>query len=620
MADAVRVALLARAGDAREQLRRALIELGAELAAEGDPSELDPAGLAQLQPDVVLISLEPAMESVLDRFEAVLAAPGVQVMFDDAEVTRQLEGWDLARWARHLAAKLVGSDVLPPVPEGSERLEPTDFTPRPGAPPKPSELMDHARLEDYTADTDGLALDVPVTPKLAEIELPAPATLPDESASDDSDGIHLDIDLSLLEQAMTAPLPVATEASQPSEIPDVSVDDGTDLGFFNADASLDFNADAGDLMPARSFGELAGGHANDEAPLGLDVDMEALERSLAQSGTPAPAHAPESFELGAGDAGLMIDLDFDSNPTAGFSRFSQSDEANEPVLDDAVAALAAQLDAQLAPAFDLPEIQVAQAPAPAPVAPMPDLSIHSTNQDMTPAAEMMAARPEPPRSFGTLELALEGDSISPSAPQPVPVDAPASSAGLFAGLSLSLVDENAADPVPGLIVVVAGMGGPDAVRQLLANLPDKLAATVALYQELHNGRFDRLAEQLAKGSRLPVVLGKVGEALRAGEVAVIPDGVSVTADGAGYRFSDGTTLAAMIRAQAANRTAVVVLSGADAALVPDLLSLHGQGALLLAQLPDACFDATAVQALVAAGASAADPAELAKRLGSHWRA
>lgn len=617
MADAVRVALLARAGDAREQLRRALIELGAELAAEGDPSELDPAGLAQLQPDVVLISLEPAMESVLDRFEAVLAAPGVQVMFDDAEVTRQLEGWDLARWARHLAAKLVGSDVLPPVPEGSARLERTDFTPRPGAPPKPSELMDHARLEDYTADAGGLALDVPVTPKLAEIELPASMALPDEPASDDNEGIHLDIDLSLLEQAMAAPLPVAAEASYPTAVPDVPAVDDPGLGFFDAGASLDFNADAGDLMPARSFGELAGGHSNDEDPLGLDVDMEALERSLAQSGTPASSHEPESFELGAGDADLMIDLDFDSNPSAGFSRFSQSDEASEPMLDDDVAALAAQLDAQAAPAFDLPEIQAAPAPEPEPslTAPMPELSIHLPDLDVSPPATVVEDRPEPPRSFGTLELAL-GDPVAPSAP----AAAPAGGAGLFAGLSLSLVDENTSATVPGLVVVLAGMGGPDAVRQLLANLPVTLPAPVALYQELHNGRFDRLAEQLAKGSRLPVVLGKDGDSLSPAVVSVIPDGLAVIADGAGYRFAAGTSLAAMIRAQAANRTAVVVLSGADAALVPDLLSLHGQGALLLAQLPDACFDATAVQAVVAAGASAADPAELAARLGSHWRA
>ncbi len=43
MADAgVRVALLARAGKARDQLHRALGEAGALIVAEGDPSELDP--------------------------------------------------------------------------------------------------------------------------------------------------------------------------------------------------------------------------------------------------------------------------------------------------------------------------------------------------------------------------------------------------------------------------------------------------------------------------------------------------------------------------------------------------------------------------------------------------
>src|SRR5690606_15993897 len=105
---AVRVALLARPGDARDQLRRALAELGAELVAEGDPAELDPGEVAGQSPNVVLVSLEPADEDAPDRFDGLLARPGVEVMYDEAEVTRQPDGWDLARWARHLAAKLVG--------------------------------------------------------------------------------------------------------------------------------------------------------------------------------------------------------------------------------------------------------------------------------------------------------------------------------------------------------------------------------------------------------------------------------------------------------------------------------------------------------------------------------
>ena len=104
----VRVALLARAGKARDQLHRALNEAGAQIVAEGDPAELDPAQVAGQAPTVFLVSLEPAIETALERFDELLAAPGVEVMFDDAEVTGKLDGWDLNRWARHLASKLLG--------------------------------------------------------------------------------------------------------------------------------------------------------------------------------------------------------------------------------------------------------------------------------------------------------------------------------------------------------------------------------------------------------------------------------------------------------------------------------------------------------------------------------
>ena len=76
----VRVALLARPGDARDQLRRALAELGARLVAEGDPAELDPGQVAGEKPTVVLVSLEPAIEDSLSRFDDLLAAPGIDVM------------------------------------------------------------------------------------------------------------------------------------------------------------------------------------------------------------------------------------------------------------------------------------------------------------------------------------------------------------------------------------------------------------------------------------------------------------------------------------------------------------------------------------------------------------
>ena len=178
--DSVRVALLARAGKARDQLRTALDEAGATVVAEGDPLQLDPSEVAAAKPNYYLVSLEPAIEAALERFDDLLAAPGVEVMFDDAEVTAKLDGWDLNRWARHLASKMLGHDGLPPVPEDSPAWPETELS-ETGAPPTPAQLMDDAKLEDYTTDTAALADSVPMSASLATPDM----------------GLDMDMDLDL---------------------------------------------------------------------------------------------------------------------------------------------------------------------------------------------------------------------------------------------------------------------------------------------------------------------------------------------------------------------------------------------------------------------------------------
>src|SRR5690606_8910289 len=128
----VRVLLLARAGEARQRLEAALAEAGAELVAAVDPVDGDPAADRALQPAAVLVALEPAIEDALERYDALLSDPGVLVMFDEAEVAGRREGWDAARWVRHLAAKLNGhADVLPPGTEADVQVHP-----EPGALPE----------------------------------------------------------------------------------------------------------------------------------------------------------------------------------------------------------------------------------------------------------------------------------------------------------------------------------------------------------------------------------------------------------------------------------------------------------------------------------------------------
>src|SRR5690606_32696697 len=99
---AVRVLVLARAGQARQRLEAALAEAGAEVVAAVDPVDGDPAAAIALAPAAVLVALEPAIEDSLERYDSLLSDPAIQVMFDEAEVAALRDGWDAARWVRHL--------------------------------------------------------------------------------------------------------------------------------------------------------------------------------------------------------------------------------------------------------------------------------------------------------------------------------------------------------------------------------------------------------------------------------------------------------------------------------------------------------------------------------------
>jgi chemosensory pili system protein ChpB (putative protein-glutamate methylesterase) len=618
MADAVRVALLARPGPAREQLRKSLTELGATIVAEGDPAELDPDTVGQLGPTTVLVSLEPAIEASLERFDDLLATDGVEVMYDDADVTRHLEGWDLARWARHLAGKLLGTSVMPPSPDSAAGE--SEMHPVPGLPPTPAQLMDGEKLEDYVAESPDLAEWVPTNPSLtadAPDEMPAPAATPVAAADELPD---FELDMSGIESAM-AGMPDAdappARAAEPETI----------------DFEADFNLDLGGL----------------EDFIGKDAPPE-----------PSPAKPAEP---------LLADMDFDTGPI-NFADFAPRDDA-EPgaAMDDDVAALAAQLeefekgdtretardpDFSWAPNDDAAKAKEMRATPPRTSTPLPDVPAPpeksfefgnlSLVDDDTIPVEPVKPKPVAAPSFDSLNLSLESldetavkvmEANKAKAPAAAATPAPKPSFDI-GSLSLETVDvepqdggldfvETApgsvdlAEAAPGAVLVVAGMGGPDAVRQFLSHLPKKLPVPVLLYQHLEVGKHERLVDQLAKISQLPVYLAVAGEHAQAGKVAVLPAGMGADAAGERLRFAPGP-LDALVRALPAAESVLVVLSGADPGLVPAAGALRSGGGQAFAQSPDSCFDATAAQALAAQGASAMPSAQIAARVATRWPA
>lgn len=122
---AQRVVVMGREGQARDQLVAALSELGVTPVWVGKPVQSNPDQMAELNANRVIVSLEPSIEPELEPYADFLSRSAITVLYDDAETTRALSGWDLKRWARHMAAKVLGKDVLPQAPRGAEP-EPVD--------------------------------------------------------------------------------------------------------------------------------------------------------------------------------------------------------------------------------------------------------------------------------------------------------------------------------------------------------------------------------------------------------------------------------------------------------------------------------------------------------------
>lgn len=169
----------------------------------------------------------------------------------------------------------------------------------------------------------------------------------------------------------------------------------------------------------------------------------------------------------------------------------------------------------------------------------------------------------------------------------------------------------------GAVVVSAGVGGPDAVRQLLGGLPPGFPRPVLLRQRIEGGQYDKLVRQMQRATQLPVVLAQAGDPLHAGTVHVLPDGIDVQAAPAGLVFAaiEGQPSFAALPA---GDSALLLLSGADPALVDRALSLSLAGGLALGQSAEHCFDPASSNALVARGGEALGLAKLPLKLLERW--
>ena len=334
----------------------------------------------------------------------------------------------------------------------------------------------------------------------------------------------------------------------------------------------------------------------------VSSDAERLPRTQAVEADPGSSGLELSLMDDADFAALSANFDAERK-----QREASADAPPAMALDDLLRAHSDDYDAGVADAEN--DAGKAAAP-PAASSITSDFSLLDMDADLSTPRKAAAAKPE-------VNIDISGLTLQPL-DEAEAVQA-AESAPRAASRDVSRKPAVAATHADGLIAIVAGLGGPDAVRQFLAALPTTLPVPVLLWQHLDAGKHDRLAQQLAKATTLPVYLAKAGDIAQPGAVGVMGAGLVTTSDN-GLRFAAGDGGASAGLASALNNpaTVIVVLSGAETAIIERARTHSAHGGKVLVQTPATCFDSTATSALDGHGAVVGLPVELAASAIALW--
>lgn len=579
------VALLFEDPELGAPLRAALAELGARIAHEGAPAELAAEALAGV--DVVVINLDDAVEAQLDRIHDLLDAAACRVVFNDADATRALEGWEQARWARHFAAKILDrDDVDPPRPADARPVE-VAATAEPATPPAAAEAPRMATVEPAApAQAAAPPLDLAEIEALFE-DLPglgaAPPVPHSVEATPDDLAAQLD---ALFEDAPAAAAPVPEPAA------DREAAAGTEAPSFDV-ADLDFDQafDAAAVpAPTAATGSADPVASAPAAPVSPSWDLVDYETEAPAAPPPPPRAQPHEFGIETVSAAELL-----APGTAA------ADTAAEPIH------------------FGLEKISTAEYLAPD-AAPAGDAPLAVKVEKMS-AAEYLApeggdAADTPVVPGMSLELVPMEEAIAPK-----PIQAEAATAAVEMRLDAG------ATRVRRVVALGASIGGPEAVREFVNALPTDLPATLVLAQHLDAAFVDAMAAQLAKFSPLPVRIAAAGVGVGHGEVLVVPADRRVRLDRSGrvrlealpegcpYAPSIDHTFGDLAETFGADLLAIV-FSGMANDAVAGSLEVVARGGTVWAQDPDSCVVSSMVDGACAAGVVAytGTPRALAARL------
>jgi two-component system chemotaxis response regulator CheB/chemosensory pili system protein ChpB (putative protein-glutamate methylesterase) len=473
-ADSVAVALLFDDAELGGHLRAALSEHGARIAHEGPVSSFDVGKLRQAGVDVLVVNLDDAVDdTALDLIYELVAAGDIPVVFNDAQASRGLDGWDRARWARHLAAKTLNKDSIdPPRPEDAQAVRTL---------PTPSQVAPAAAAVPEAA----------IQPPPSAEPLPPAAEAPAQAAA--LADLLQEHDEAPLQRDAADTLADELQALLAGEEP---VEPASESEF----GSLKFKAE--EELPPLHDGDFGWQDAQQRAGTELQEQIPTAP-GFAPAPVAAPAAEPARMEAPA----FNINLDH-------LSLASLDQEFTPPVLEKAT--LAQQTPGPVAPEWGFVEEDAHAAAPPAGEPGAFGLEKLSAADYLAPEVEFLEDD-SPVEPGMSLELVSMEDAIAPLE-EYQPFES-----------HLHELDSAFAR----VVVLGAARDSEASLATFLGALPGDLKLPILLTQHHAENTLEPLVASLATRCSLPIKVAAPGMRARTGEVVVVPRGqqVRLTRDG-----------------------------------------------------------------------------------------
>jgi two-component system chemotaxis response regulator CheB/chemosensory pili system protein ChpB (putative protein-glutamate methylesterase) len=508
----MRVALLYPTSQHGNQLRDALKELGASVVYETAAASVDRDALENSGARVVVVNLGPDSDDYIDALYDVLDAGDYNVVFNEANVTEALQGWDHARWARNLASKILSRPEVatPPRPPGAEAV--------------PTPVQTSASFVPVADKPSTFTFDEPPAPAPVPVEPPTP------------------INVKAVVEKPTMELEVPQEFRVEEPIENAALD-VADLGEFAEGAG-----EIPSVAPAQSPP-----HAEQRADDAFAAELDALF-AAADTAKTTPASSSE-LDIGLPDDFDLSDIAAPSaahEETIELTEISLGSDTNVAELHDEFPAIFDQLDVAAAdvPGSDefKPASRATEAPKPSePVLPL-DWSLEEVTEDFGEAAKPAApfgiekvsaedylARPVeettakqkaalPSFDGGlSLELMPMEEAVAPQ----IQTQSESTELWLEGSRAAEKVKTTAAvgatgETVKKVFVLGASIGGPEAVRDFLGALPAGFPVLFILAQHMGEEFLEMMSAQLRKAIALTVRNPTHGEHAAHGDVLVVP--------------------------------------------------------------------------------------------------